>query len=59
MSRDPSYAEGQADGGRTGVPSRGVPKPGGGKADSMPERPDWRFSSGDPVDIRQVSNKVD
>lgn len=59
MSRDPSYAEGQADGGRTGVPSRGVPKPGGGKADSMPERPDWRFFSGDPVDIRKVSNKVD
>jgi hypothetical protein len=58
MSRLPSYAEGQADGGRFGVPSRGVPRPGGGKADSMPERPDWRFSSGDAMDIRKISNRL-
>lgn len=31
---------------RVGVtPSRGVARPGGGKAASMPERPEWRFSS--------------
>jgi hypothetical protein len=39
-------------------PRTGVPKPGGGKADSMPERPEWRFSSGDAINVRMVSNKL-
>jgi hypothetical protein len=40
-SRASSYAVGHAEVGRFGVPPRvGVPKPGGGKAESMPERPD-------------------
>lgn len=39
--------EGQDEVGRSGVPFLGVAIPGGGKAASMPERPDLCFSSGD------------
>ncbi len=38
---EPSYGKGHVDIARVGVPPRvGVPKPGGGNAESMPERPD-------------------
>ena len=50
---------GQLDIGLVGVVSRtGVPRPGGGKADSMPEIVDWCFSSGDTVNVRKVSDIV-
>ena len=39
--------------GRAGESTRvGVARPGGGKAANMPERPDWRFSSGDTTFVR-------
>jgi hypothetical protein len=41
---DSLYGDGQDDTGR-GVPSLGVATPGGGKAASIPERPERRFSS--------------
>ena len=51
---DGSYGEGQGETGRTGVsPRTGVATPGGGKAASMPERPDLCFSS--PDDTNKVS----
>ena len=49
------YGEGQEDIGR-GVPGpsrMGVARPGGGNAASIPDRPDWRFSS-DPEDTSTV-----
>lgn len=54
-----SYGEGH-DGGRVGVPPRtGVAIPGGGKAASIPESPDLRFSSSDTAIVRTVNMKVD
>lgn len=52
----PGLGDGQESAGCGVRPSLGVASPGGGKAASMPERPDWRFSSGETTNVRLEDN---